>query len=84
MGIKVCIFDKLHDILPVNFDKGSVKLEYREFAVDSAVDCTETDATTFWLTVYHMKSPMDVHKYRYLAAIAMTLLSIPTSNANCE
>ena len=35
----------------MNFDKGTVKLEYHEFAVDSEVDCTETDATKFWLTV---------------------------------
>ena len=58
---------QLHDILPVNFDKGAVKLKYHEFAVDSEVHCTETDATKFWLTVCHMKSPMGVHKYRYLA-----------------
>ena len=40
------------------------------------VDCTETDATKFWLTLCHM----GVGNYRNLATIATRLLSIPTSN----
>ena len=31
-----------------------------------------------------MKSPMGAYKYRNLAAIALRLPSIPTSNADCE
>ena len=31
-----------------------------------------------------MKSPMDEHKYKNLATIALKLLSIPTSNVDCE
>ena len=32
----------------------------------------------------HMKSSMGAHKYKNLAAAALTLLSSPTSNADCE
>ena len=46
-GIKQCTFDQLDDILPVTFDKAAVKVEYREFVVDSDVNCTEGDAVKF-------------------------------------
>ena len=58
--------------------------EYCEFVVDCDVDCTENDAVKFWLNVYNMKSPMGAHKYKNLATTALTLVSIPASNADCE
>ena len=84
LDIKQCTFDQIEDILPICFDKTAVKLEHREFVVDCGVDCSENNAVQFWLNVYNMKSPMGVYKYRNLATIALTLLSIPASNADCE
>ena len=74
----------MSDILPVIFDKAAVKIEHREFLVDSDLDCTQSDATKFWLNIYNIKSPMGAYKYRNLATIALRLLSISTSNAYCE
>ena len=48
------------------------------------INCTEGDDVKFWLNTYNMKSPMGAHKYKNLATIALRLLSIPTSNADCE
>ena len=84
LDIKQCTFDQIEDILPICFDQTAVKLEHREFVVDCGVDCSENNAVQFWLNVYNMKSPMGVYKYRNLATIALTLLSIPVSNADCE
>ena len=83
-GIKQCTFDQIDDLLPITFDKAVVKLEHREFVLDCDVCCSESDAVKFWVNVYNMKSPMDEHKYKNLATIALKLLSIPTSNVDCE
>ena len=83
-GIKQCTFDQLGDILPITFDKAAVKIEHREFVVDSDIDCTEGNATKLWVDIFHMKSPMGAHKYKDLATVALKLLSIPTSNADRE
>ena len=77
-------FDKIEDILPLRFDIVAVKLKHSEFAVDCTVTFSETDAVTFWINVYNMKSPMGEYNYRNLATIALKLLAIPTSNAGCE
>ena len=82
-GIKQCTFDQIEDILPIPLDKGTIKLEHCEF-VDGDVDSTESDAIKFWLDTYNMKSPMGEYKYRNLATCALTLLSIPASNADCK
>ena len=57
----------------------AIKLEHREFAVDCTVTFSETDAVTFWINVYNMKSPKGEYKYRNLATIVLKLLAIPTS-----
>jgi hypothetical protein len=53
----------------------AVKLEFREFAVDSDIPNGDTDAATFWLNVKSMKSPMGNYKYSNLAILALHLLS---------
>ena len=83
-GIEQCTFDQIDDLLPITFDKAVVKLEHREFVLDCDVCCSESDAVKFWVNVYNMKSPMDEHKYKNLATIALKLLSIPTSDVDCE
>ncbi len=80
--IKLCTFDQLDEILPITFDKAAVKFEYREFSVDSNVQCTKGDPVKFWVNVCNMKSPMGEQKYKNLATIALRLLSVPTSNAD--
>lgn len=84
VDIKQCTFDQIEDISPITFDKTAVKLEHREFVVDCNIASSENDAVKFWLNVYDMKSPMGMYKYRNLATIALTLISIPASNADCE
>ena len=83
-SIKQCTFDQIDDLLPITFDKAVVKLEHHEFVLDCDVCCSESDAVKFWVNVYNMKSNMDEHKYKNLATIALKLLSIPTSNVDCE
>ena len=78
------VFDRIRDCLPLSFDKAAVKLEHREFVSDSSIDTRVTDAVSFWVAALNMKSPMGDHKYEKLATTALTLLSIPTSNADCE
>lgn len=80
-GIKQNTFHQLDEILPVTLDKVAVKLEHHEF---DSVHVTETNAVKFWVNVYNMKSSMGAHKYRNLATVALRLLAIPTSNADCE
>ena len=46
-------FDQLGNILPVTFDRAALKIEHREFVVDSDLDCTESDATNVWLNIYN-------------------------------
>ena len=80
-GMKLCTFDH---ILPITFDKAAVNIEYREFVVDSDIQCTKGDPVEFWANVCRMKSTMGELKYKNLATIALRLLSVPTSNADCE
>ena len=80
-GLKQNTFDQIDEIIPLTFDKVAVKLEHREFVVDNSVDFSESDAVRFWINIYNMKSPMGEYKYRNLA---LRLLAIPTSNADCE
>ena len=62
-----------------------MKLEYREFSVDSDIASLSTDdAVSFWLQVKSMKSPMGDNKYSNLATLCLQLLSIPVSNADIE
>lgn len=77
-------FDNIYDKIPIEFDKTAVKLEYRGFAIDSDIPCPDNDACTFWLGVRSMKSPMGDSKYLNLSTLALQLLSIPASNADCE
>lgn len=57
-GIKQCTSDQLGDILQITFDKDAVKMEHREFVVDSDIDCAEGNATKFCVD---KKSPIWVH-----------------------
>ena len=71
---------------PIQFDKMVVKLEFREFAVDSDIPslCGEGDAVTFWLSVKSIESPMGHYKYANLSTLSLQLLSIPARNTDCE
>ncbi len=78
-------FDTISSTIPITFDKGLVKLEYREFSTDGDVDTSgEADAVKFWVGISNMKSPMGEQKYQNLATLALQLLSIPASNADSE
>ena len=50
-GIKQCTFDQIEDIHSIPLDKGTIKLEHREFVVDGDVDSMESDAIKFWLDI---------------------------------
>ncbi len=78
------IFDRIYQTLPLSFDTTKVKLEHREFVSDNGINCTSDDAVSFWVSMLIVKSPMGEHKYEKLATLALTLLSIQTSNADCE
>ena len=45
---------------------------------------TENDVVKFWVIMSQLKSPMGEHKYCNLSALALNLLSLPTSNADSE
>ena len=78
-------FDLIGNTIPVTFDKGLVKLEYREFTTDNEVDYSaKTDAVAFWVGILNMKSPLGELKYHNLATLALQLLAIPVSNADSE
>ena len=71
-------FDQVEALLPLTFDKVAVKLEHRDIVMDLS------DAVRFWINVYNVKSPMGQYKYKSFATVALILLAIPTSNADCE
>ena len=78
-------FDAIEEKFPIAFEKATVKLEHREFMLDSEEQPEENeDAVNFWLKISHLKSPMGEHKYHNLAFLALQLLSIPSSNADSE
>ena len=83
-NIKQSTFDQVNELVPLTFNKVAAMLEHREFAVDGSIDFSQTDAVKFWVNVYNMTSPMGEYKYRHLATVALKLLAIPTSNADCE
>ena len=83
-NIKQSTFDQVNELVPLTFNKVAAKLEHREFAVDGSIDFSQADAVKFWVNVYNMTSPMGEYKYRHLATVALKLLAIPTSNADCE
>ena len=41
-------------------------------------------AVGFWVKVMKVRSPMDSPKYDNLTTLALQMLSIPASNADCE
>ena len=69
-------FDQVEDSVAVSFDKQQTKLEHRDFATDCSVAPTEDENA--------VKSPMGEQRYKYLATLALQLLSIPASNADSE
>lgn len=79
-------FNQIDNLFPINFDKSTVALEYREFAVDTDVFVSgdDQDAMDFWLNIKSMKSPMGDYKYGNLDTLALQLLFIPASNADSE
>ena len=84
-NITLSTFDLIEQTIPIVFDKMAVKLEHREFVLDTEVHAGESeDAVEFWIRVSHTSSPMDELKYHKLASLALQLLSIPSSNADSE
>jgi len=79
-------FDKLSQSIAIKFDLAMVKMEYREFAVDTDVASFQGngDAVGFWNCVKSVTTVQGECKYQHLAALALNLLSIPSSNADCE
>ena len=81
-------FDHIYDSIAITFDKSAVKMEFREFAVDSDISSCNSNwskgTINFWLMVASMKTPMGDSKYQNLSTLVLQLLSIPTSNADCE
>lgn len=86
--IELDTFDFICDSIAIQFDKSEVKLEFREFAVDSIVSSSISSwnkgTVDFWLMVKALKTPMGETKYQHLSELVLQLLSIPTSNADCE
>ena len=84
-NITLSTFDLIEQTIPIVFDKMTVKLEHREFVLDTEVHAGESeDAVEFWIRVSHMSSPMGELKYHNLASLALQLLSIPSLNADSE
>ena len=76
--------DKLSQTFAIPFYVQKVRMELREFRLDSIHVEGEEDAKTFWLRVRSMKSPLGEPKYLNLADLALQLLAIPVSNADSE
>ena len=78
-------FDLIEQNFSVTFDKAAVKLEHREFMLDTDIKPDGySDAVAFWQNVAHLQSPMGELKYANLALLALKLLPIPSSNADSE
>ena len=82
--MSVSLFDDIERAIPILFDKLQVKLEARDFVVDPEIDATESNAIQFWLNANIMESPLGERKYHHLSNLALNLLSIPATNADCE
>ncbi len=84
-NISLETLDQIYNTIPIHFDKNAVKLEFREFAIDEEIaEIKSEDAVSFWLKVKSSKTPMGDSKYQNLSTLALQLLSIPASNADCE
>ena len=78
-------FNLIEQNFSITFDKAAVKLEHREFVLDTDVKPDDySDAVAFWVNIAHLRSPMGELKYANLALLALKLLSIPSSNADSE
>ena len=81
-------FETISKSFAIDFNLGAVKMEFREFAVDdiSTHDSNGDayDAVSFWLRVKSMKTALGHIKYQHLPTLALHLLAIPASNADCE
>ena len=47
-------------------------------------DGSAYDAVSFWLHVKSMKTVLGDKKYQHLSTLALHLLTVPASNADCE
>ena len=87
-NIDLPTFDHICDSIAITFDKNTVKIEFREFAIDSVITSCNTNwskgTINFWLMVKSLRTPMGDIKYPNLSMLVLKLLSIPTSNADCE
>jgi hypothetical protein len=71
--------------IAINFDLASVKMEFREFSVDTDVAALNNgDALSFWLCVKSMVTALGSPKYENLPTLALQLLFIPASNADSK
>lgn len=78
-------FDLIEEKIPIAFDKSAIKLEHCEFMLDGEIQPDENEDTVdFWMKIPHLRSPIGERKYHNLAALALQLLSIPSSNADSE
>ena len=88
-NLSLSTFEKISESFAIDFDLGAVKMEFREFAVDSDIcshdsDGSAYDAVSFWLHVKSMKTVFGDMKYQHLSTLALHLLAVPASNADCE
>ena len=79
-NITVGLLDEIEKEISILLDKSQVKLE----VVDPEIDTTQSDAIKFWLDVSTMESPLGERKSHILSNLALSLLSIPASNADSE
>ena len=80
-------FETISKSFAIDFNLGAVKMEFREFAVDSDLQDSNGDAydaVSFWLRVKSMKTALGDMKYQHLSTLALHLLAISASNADCE
>ena len=78
-------FEDLNSESAVTSDKDAVKLEYRELAMmEVLLEVILEDAVAFWLKVKSITTTMGDYNYQHLSNLALHLLAIPASNADCE
>jgi hypothetical protein len=83
--LSLATFDNLSANIAINFDLASVKMEFREFSVDTDVAALNNgDALSFWLCVKSMVTALGSPKYENLPTLALQLLFIPASNADSK
>ncbi len=88
-NLSLSTFEGISETFAIDFDLGAVKMEFREFAVDGDISSHDSDgnaydAVSFWLHVKSMKTVLGDMKYQHLSTLALNLLAIPASNADCE